>query len=95
MTNYQMIIFDFDGTICDTRVGIAACISKTFESNGIQTPDPCLITKTLQTGTGLRETLLSLLSTTIKSNNTNIDCLVAKYRQIYNAGLGLELEKKI
>ncbi|OGH12546.1 MAG: hypothetical protein A2857_01165 [Candidatus Levybacteria bacterium RIFCSPHIGHO2_01_FULL_36_15] len=45
VTSYKNVVFDLDGTICDTRKGICDCIKYTFKTNGIKEPKDSEILK--------------------------------------------------
>jgi phosphoglycolate phosphatase len=47
MSQYKLIIFDFDGTLAITHKAIVSCIAKTFESFGNTPPDVDTIQATI------------------------------------------------
>ena len=47
MSQYKLIIFDFDGTLAITHKAIVSCITKTFESFNIAPPDADTIRATI------------------------------------------------
>lgn len=47
MSQYKLIIFDFDGTLAVTHKAIVSCIAKTFESFQIAPPIPSTIQGTI------------------------------------------------
>lgn len=88
--NYSTIIFDFDGTLFDTRNAIAATINKTFQDKlGLAISEE-RIWGTIQKGITLEETFDSLLP---KEKRMEVADWVTRYREIYNSGLGLKMSK--
>ncbi len=75
-TPYQGIIFDFDGTLADTRAAITACITDTFTHYHQPQPTPEAIQRTI--GSTLHDSLTSL-----GAPPADIDAWVTTYRQIY------------
>ena len=47
MSQYKLIIFDFDGTLAITHKAIVSCITKTFESFNVAPPDADTIQGTI------------------------------------------------
>jgi len=47
MSQYKLIIFDFDGTLAITHKAIVSCITKTFENFNIAPPDADIIQGTI------------------------------------------------
>ena len=85
--NYTSLIFDFDGTLFDTRYAIAATLRQTLQSRGAVVPDDDRIWATIRLGITLEETFESLLQ---ESAPDRVKEWVIAYREIYNGGLGVE-----
>jgi phosphoglycolate phosphatase len=58
---YKLAIFDFDGTLFDTRRAIAHCIQRTFDVRGQARPPATAISRTVSQGIGLEDTFSRLL----------------------------------
>ena len=85
--NYTSLIFDFDGTLFDTRRAIAATLQQTFQQRGAPVPDDERIWTTIRLGITLERTIESLLKET---SPDRIKEWVVAYREIYNGGLGIK-----
>jgi phosphoglycolate phosphatase len=59
MLVYKLIIFDFDGTLADSRDIVVECLTKTFEHFGDPVPDPERIAATI--GMKLEDAALQLV----------------------------------
>ncbi len=79
MNDYNLYIFDFDGTLVDTHDAITHCVQRTFDEYGIASPAYDDVKKTIGSGIGLAETFAAL-SPEMKSLS---DTAVTKYREIY------------
>jgi phosphoglycolate phosphatase len=82
---FDLVIMDFDGTLCATHEAIAKCLSVTFEGFGTPAPAYRVIADTIALGIDLRETITSL--NPILSEN-DVEEWIRSYRHLYNSGLG-------
>lgn len=105
MRGSKLAIFDFDGTLFDTRKSIARCINLTFEALApLHVPDQLAIDTVLATGAGLQETFEKLHAITQLSREDGgpsnsvvsssvkspaIQDWITTYRSIYNSCLSL------
>lgn len=78
MSQYKLIIFDFDGTLAITHNAIISCITKTFEKFLLVPPTPELILSTI--GINLAKAF-QILYPAIES--TEIPLWVETYRYYY------------
>jgi phosphoglycolate phosphatase len=85
LDNFELFIFDFDGTLCATHEAICHCIQKTFERYGVSVPPNEKIEWTIGTGIGLSETIFHFNP---NLNAEEIEKWVITYRDIYNSGEG-------
>jgi phosphoglycolate phosphatase len=85
ITAADLIIFDFDGTLCETRNAIAHCLSMTFDNFGRARPERALVWETIGKGIDLRETIRSLCQ---DLEEGEVDNWIVAYREIYNDGEG-------
>lgn len=77
----RLVIFDFDGTICDTKESILKVIKLTYESINIFLQEST-VENTLKSGCTLEETFSKINSEF--GIDVNQESLVTKYRDIYN-----------
>lgn len=84
---FTSLIFDFDGTLFDTRRAIAATLARTFQDFTMTVPDNTAIWGTIRLGVTLENTFAMLMS---RPAEDEIDKMVIRYREIYNGGLGIE-----
>lgn len=84
--NYSTYIFDFDGTLFNTRHAIVATIQATFIERSDDCPKIDVIWNTIQKGITLEQTFADLLPA---AKHDEIDNWVIDYRKIYNSGLGI------
>lgn len=82
MSNYKLIILDFDGTLCATHEAILFCIKRTFATFNMTVPDHDFIDKIIRAGLGMEKTL-NILSPELTS--PQIHDLLATYEKIYLA----------
>lgn len=87
MTQYTAVIFDFDGTLADTRPAISATLSETFSSFGLPTPDPGVVNAVISKGVNLEQTFQQLVQPAPAGEQLNE--YVLRYREIYNSGVGV------
>ena len=86
---YELIIFDFDGTLFDTRASISYCIEKTFSKLGQTVPSKDAVNVMVSTGVGL-EDAFRLLEADYSLTPNGLSGWISAYREIYKAeGLAL------
>ena len=82
MSAFEAIIFDYDGTLFDTRAAIVHCIRRTFEQSGRPIPALEAILHTVRSGLALQDTF-SFLDEGLRSDRTALQERVKTYRSIY------------
>jgi phosphoglycolate phosphatase len=82
VSGFRLVIFDYDGTLFDTRPAIVHCIGRAFEEYGHTIPARDAVARAVGTGATLPDTLL-LLDSGLRHDRTALDELVAAYRNIY------------
>jgi len=81
---YQLIIFDFDGTLFDTHASISYCIEKTFSKLGQTVPAKDAVDVMVSTGVGL-EDAFRLLEANYSLTPDGLSGWISAYREIYKA----------
>jgi phosphoglycolate phosphatase len=84
MSDFRVVVFDYDGTLFDTRRAIVHCIQRTFAEAGWPSPDVDAIAATVKTGIPLHDTLTAL-EQRLEGDRTVIEETVGVYRKIYLA----------
>lgn len=81
----SLVIFDFDGTLCDTHESMSHSIKRTFDKlSPTQGPSQSEVHKYISSGTGLSETFQALTSLLGIDFDTAREAeWIATYRQIY------------
>ena len=79
--NYKNIIFDYDGTLCDTHNAILHSVNKTFDYFGVKKPDEELTKQVIGKGTSLQQTFLELNKSLQPKETPN---WIKIYREIYS-----------
>jgi phosphoglycolate phosphatase len=82
MSEYKVIVFDYDGTLFDTRPAIFHCIQRAFAECGRPVPALEAVANTVKTGLPLQETFFAL-DETLRANRTTLNELVITYRMLY------------
>lgn len=82
MAGFRLIIFDYDGTLFDTRPAIVHCLGRAFEQSGRAIPARDAVTDAVGTGATLPDTLL-LLDPRLRGDCAGLDELVVAYRRLY------------
>lgn len=77
----RMVVFDFDGTLCDTRAAIAACLHATFEADVGLALDPASVHASIASGSTLDQTLTVLSPQPLPEER--LDSLKRSYRARY------------
>jgi len=84
MSDFRVVVFDYDGTLFDTRRAIVHCIQRTFAEAGWPSPDVDAIAATVKTGIPLHDTLTAL-EQRLEGDRGVIEETVGVYRKIYLA----------
>ncbi len=82
MADFDLILFDYDGTLFDTRPAIAYCIARAFEQSGRPPPPKECVLATIAAGLPLTESLVAL-DAALGHDLRALDDLVTTYRQLY------------
>jgi phosphoglycolate phosphatase len=82
VSKYKVIVFDYDGTLFDTRPAIFHCIQRAFAKCGRPIPAFEAIAGTVRTGLPLQETLFDL-DKNLRAEQTALNEIVRTYRKIY------------
>jgi phosphoglycolate phosphatase len=82
MGDFRAVIFDFDGTLFDTRPAIIRCVQHAFKTLGRTAPAIDTIVDTIKTGFALHDTLIAL-DANLRGDRPQLDSLVRIYREIY------------
>jgi phosphoglycolate phosphatase len=84
MSDFRVVVFDYDGTLFDTRPAIIHCIQRTFVEAGSPLPDVDAVAATVKTGIPLHDTLIAL-EQRLEGDRTTLEKMVGIYRKIYLA----------
>lgn len=82
MNNYQVAIFDFDGTICDSEQAITNDIKKTFKHFNKEVPSDTHIRTVMENGVGMIDTLKMLHPGLMAIGESEINKWLDTYREI-------------
>jgi phosphoglycolate phosphatase len=82
MSGFKAVVFDYDGTLYDSRPAIVHCLRRTFEERGRAVPPSNALTNIVRAGLTLPETFLAL-DDALSSNRSAVDELVQTYRRLY------------
>lgn len=80
-SSFDLVILDYDGTLCDTRLAIAHCLERALVSHGRASPHERL-SYAVGRGLPLRETLHSLLPD-LRQDGGVVEEIVSSYRMFY------------
>ena len=80
MRAFDLIIFDFDGTLADSAMGIAACMRAAFESHDLQPPAPDDVRRRI--GLTLEEAIRQLI---LDRREVDIPGVAARYRELHDS----------
>ncbi|UOQ77436.1 HAD family hydrolase [Hymenobacter sp. 5516J-16] len=80
--SYSLLLFDYDGTLCDTRNAIKYSLRRTFQEFGLVEPVEPALQAVVQQGLPLAETLLALHPA---GTSPLPATWVETYRRIYSA----------
>jgi phosphoglycolate phosphatase len=84
MRRFHAVVFDYDGTLFDTRPAIVHCIQRAFAETVHFVPPLEAIAGTVETGLSLPDTLI-VLDQRMRGNRVTLDELVRNYRRLYLA----------
>jgi phosphoglycolate phosphatase len=79
---FDVVIFDYDGTLVDTRVAIARCLELSFAKHGRALPPPEDVAPVVNRGLALDETCL-LLDQGLRERHDAVESIVRSYRAMY------------
>jgi phosphoglycolate phosphatase len=82
MSGFKVVIFDYDGTLFDTRPAIVHCIQRAFAACGRPIPTLEAIAGTVRTGLPLQETFF-ILDKNLSTERAALNEIVGTYRKIY------------
>jgi phosphoglycolate phosphatase len=83
-TRFDLLIFDFDGTLCDTRFAIAHCLERALAKYGRPIPPPEHTASIVSKGLSLPETIASL-DPGLRAQSDAITEMVSGYRSFYRS----------
>jgi len=82
MSAYDAIVFDYDGTLFDTRAAIAHCLQRAFAQYRRPIPGHECVQAAIKTGLPLPDTLIAL-DGRLRADRRALGNLVGTYREIY------------
>jgi phosphoglycolate phosphatase len=82
MSTFKAIVFDYDGTLFDTRPAIVYCIQRAFEQQRRPVPAREPVLETVKTGLTLQDTFL-ILDDELRTNRAALNEIVRTYRTLY------------
>jgi len=82
MGAFAVIVFDYDGTLCDTRPAIVHCIERAFTASGRPAVSSAAIINAVENGLTLQETFV-LLDARLRADRSALNDLVVSYRRLY------------
>lgn len=80
MSRFDLVVFDFDGTLADSASGIAACLSAAFESYDLQPPSIDEVRRRI--GLSLEEAIRQLIR---DRRDVDITAVAFRYRELHPA----------
>src|SRR5579862_1525961 len=83
-TRFDLLIFDFYGTLCDTRFAIAHCLERALAKYGRPTPSPDQTASIVSKGLSLPETII-LLDPGLGGQRDAVTNLVSAYQSFYRS----------
>ena len=82
MNGFKVVIFDYDGTLFDTRPAIVHCIQRALAACGRPVPALEAIAGTVRAGLPLQETFF-VLDKNLRTERAALNEIVKTYRKIY------------
>ena len=79
----QVILFDFDGTLCDSHDANIRCLQSVFSDNSLQTPSREALQALFSTGQSIKKSIESLLQEQSCLATTPVDLILSNYRARY------------
>jgi phosphoglycolate phosphatase len=83
MSRFKAVVFDYDGTLFDTRPAIVHCIKRAFEASGRSPPPIEAIFRTVGSGLALPDTFL-ILEEALHHDRAALNERIEVYRTIYH-----------
>jgi phosphoglycolate phosphatase len=83
-TRFDLLIFDFDGTLCDTRFAIVHCLERALAKYGRPIPPPEQTASIVSRGLSLPETIV-LLDPGLRAQSDAVTELMGTYRSFYRS----------
>jgi phosphoglycolate phosphatase len=83
-TRFDFLIFDFDGTLCDTRFAIAHCLERALAKYSRSIPPPEQTASIVSKGLSLPETII-LLDPGLRAQSDAVTEMVSAYRSFYRS----------
>lgn len=84
----DLVIFDFDGTLCDTHEAILHCTERAFAALGEAIPTRAANEAAMRAGGAMGQSV-ARLAPHLAAQPERIAAIVASYRAIYDSGEGL------
>jgi phosphoglycolate phosphatase len=81
-TRFDLLIFDFDGTLCDTHRAIAHCLERALAKYGRPIPPPVQMASVVSKGLSLAETIV-LLDPGLRGQGSAVAEMISAYRSFY------------
>src|ERR1700674_94407 len=81
---FDLLIFDFDGTLCDTRFAIAHCLERALAKYSRPIPPPEQTASVVSKGLSLPQTII-LLDPGLRAQSDAVTELVSAYRSFYRS----------
>jgi phosphoglycolate phosphatase len=82
VSGFEVVVFDYDGTLFDTRPAIVHCIQRAFAACGRPMPELEAIAGAVRTGLPLQETFF-VLDRNLHAERAALNEIVKTYRKIY------------
>ena len=83
MQEFDLYLFDFDGTLLDTHSAIVWCVTETLTAHGLPVPERQLLHSVIAKGIGLWEVLYEVATDIPEGEISN---MVETYRRFYSLG---------
>lgn len=82
MSGFKVVVFDYDGTLFDTRPAIVHCVHRAFAARGRTIPALEIVADAVGTGLPLQDTFL-VLDEQLRTERAALNEIVRTYRKIY------------
>ncbi len=91
MSEYRLVIFDYDGTICATKEAIIYCMQEAFRFHNLPIPSVERIFSTITNGIGLEDSFKQIIvetyfmdtSAPVYKEGVNAKAWIETYRELY------------